>query len=370
MDSYQACTELRRPFPQPAQEFDSLAPASSTAGWRLELRSCSPLDSRTGGGNPHDDKYGRSDCALSTLNLIETGSRPSELRNKMSAGFIFPPNGNFSIESNNQTINAFDTLYIQYSSSWSALNLTLFCTESTTDLNYWYWNVPSNPISPAGTYAVGTIESAGSGTAQYPTTCHFKLTQYGDNDNGISGEVFSVTSQAASSTTYQPTSSSAASTQAASSTTHQPTSTSAASLSDATTSPTTTLSSAAASAVGLSTGAEAGIGIGVVAAIFILAAIAFICFRRRQKRKSTVPYRSPEKAAYFNQNPNAPLLPIQEHTDTIYQKTDTFVDQRPPVFEMSDSSRAELYDSRNDAAHPHELYDAASDAGRRHELSS
>jgi len=55
-------------------------------------------------------------------------------------------------------INVSDTLYLQYNSSWLALNLTLFYLEGTTSSQWQYLNVQENPILNAGTNNFDTIK--------------------------------------------------------------------------------------------------------------------------------------------------------------------------------------------------------------------
>jgi hypothetical protein len=201
----------------------------------------------------------------------------------MAAEFIYPTRGNFSLENNNQVINVFDTLFVQYSSTWRALNLTIFCLEGATSTQYEFLNVPGNPILASGIYKFGTIDAVGFDISQYPTKCSFKLTKYGDNDSALGGEEFWVTSNAATSTTYEPTPTATA---AATTTTTQSVMTTgtvgiAASTSSGNPSQT---DSPANTSSGLSAGAKAGIGIGAAAVSLLILALVFIIFRQRRKK--------------------------------------------------------------------------------------
>lgn len=202
----------------------------------------------------------------------------------MAAEFIYPTHGNYSSENNDRMINVFDTLYVQYRSSWLSLNLTLFCLQGTTSSSYQYINVQGNPILATGLYRFGTIQSYNFGINQYPTMCNLKLTKYRDNDVGLNGENFWVTSDAASSTTFQPGSSTSASI----TTTQSGTATGQVSVVTTTISSPTSSQTLGASSAGLSTGAQAGIGVGVaLAALGILAFIAsFLLLRRRRGRSN------------------------------------------------------------------------------------
>ena len=269
----------------------------------------------------------------------------------MAAEFIYPTRGNFSDENNNQMINMFDTLYVKYNSSWSSLNLTLFCLDSTTSTQWQYLDVQGNPILASGTYNFGTIQAVNFDINQYPTNCHFKLTEYGNNDDALNGESFWVTSDAALSTTFQPTStaitsgSGAATTQSAKSTglasVAASTSSSRTSTSSLTTNPTT---SPAPASSGLSTGAKAGIGVGVAAAVLIISALLFIIWHMQRKAQTNEQNNAHEKPEL----PGSTLgvADAEMHTPNNFQ---------PYKHEMEGSRWAELEGAQHGPSYRHEL---------------
>jgi hypothetical protein len=234
----------------------------------------------------------------------------------MAAEFIYPARGNFSAENNDKMINVFDTLYVQYRSTWPSLNLTLFCLEGTTSANWYYLNVQSNPILASGTFKFGTIQSYNFNINQYPTMCKFKLTKYQDNDNGLNGEDFWITSNAASATIFQPASSASSS----GGTTQSAKSTGPASvLASPSSSPTTTTTQTSSSAhSGLSTGAKAGVGIGVtVAVLSVLALIFLLIWRRRRKGQSIKRNNTYEKAELPSDDTTNNLQPYKHKVDSM-----------------------------------------------------
>lgn len=121
----------------------------------------------------------------------------------MTAHFIYPPRGNFSVLNNNQAINIFDDLIVQYETPFAFLNLTCFCLNSqTNDGSYSVWNVPSLPGT--GIYNFGAIKSQDTQFVRFPTACSFKLAKFGDDGSAAGGDPFSVTSDASHSTTFSP----------------------------------------------------------------------------------------------------------------------------------------------------------------------
>ncbi|KAI0140279.1 hypothetical protein BJ166DRAFT_598109 [Pestalotiopsis sp. NC0098] len=232
----------------------------------------------------------------------------------MATEFVYPPGGNFSTANDDRYLNVFDDLYIEYTSSYTSLNITLFCLRTTTSTAYQVFNAEDNPLTGSGMYHFGSIQSHNVEIYQFPSRCHFKLTDSGNNDDALSGEGFEVSSDAASSTTFSPSSSStstATSTSASSgtvasvqatttdATTAAPTSSSSSSSSSSTlsSSPTATASQASSTpqpSVGLSTAAAAGIGVGAAAVVLVLAAMLFMFFRKRRKTATAGPDMSPE----------------------------------------------------------------------------
>lgn len=214
------------------------------------------------------------------------------------ASFIYPPRGNFSAVAPSGNVNIYDTLEITYNSTWSALNLTLFCLSGSTATDYQVWNVKGNPILASGTYQLESIDSVGFDIYQFPTNCSFKLTKYGDNDIAVGGKDFRLVSEEGTSTTYRMTSTSSDSaytTQTATGdlgpvTKSTSTSATAGSISssdpNSTSSPTVTSTSTpepVTEATGLSTGAKAGIGIGVAVVILVIAVLCFMVLRLRKR---------------------------------------------------------------------------------------
>lgn len=233
------------------------------------------------------------------------------------ASFIYPPDGNFSAVAPSGLINYFDTLEITYTSSWSALNLTLFCLIGDSSSDYGVWQAPGNPLAASGTYRLTDVALAGFTIKKFPAPCSFKLTQYGDNSVAEGGDNFEVVSQTGTSTTYSSTASPAPSSSSSSSTstTLESSTTQSQSISTtqtATTESTSTTASASRAAgtsatnsssapsstssagtltaghvsqqeAGLSTGAKAGIGIGIAVAVLAILALCVVVFRLRRK---------------------------------------------------------------------------------------
>lgn len=264
------------------------------------------------------------------------------------ATFVYPPKGNFSTANGNRMINTFDVLYIEYESSWDRLNLTLFCLQGTTSTTYQYLNVEGNPILGDGLYRFGDIESRKFNIPQYPSECHFKLTKFGDNAIALDGGHFFVTSDAASSTTFQPSStSSAASTQGIGSSapakaSAAATSSAASASSSSSASSTASGSSANSGGGGLSTGASAGIGVGVAAGVILFAVLAFILIKRRR--------RTPNEIAP-TEKPELPADSVVKSQDMKYGPNPGGVYNH----EMEGVSRAELENPQQPHAQRHEL---------------
>jgi hypothetical protein len=192
----------------------------------------------------------------------------------MAAQIIYPPLGNFSAANNGQMINVYDVLYIQYTSTWPSLNFIFFCLRDATSTQYFYVNAPSNPILASGTYKFGSIQAAGFSFDQLPVGCHFMLSDPSNGADALNGQGFYVTSNSASSTTFQPATATAG--PGATTTTQGGTRTSgvAASTSTSTTTPSS----------GLSTGAKAGIGVGVAVAVLLISALLFVIWHMRQRQ--------------------------------------------------------------------------------------
>ena len=213
----------------------------------------------------------------------------------MAAEFIYPTRGNFSDENNNQMINVFDLLYVEYNSSWVSANLTLYCYIGDPGLTWQYTDAAGNPLLASGTYRFGTIHTIGFAINQYPTNCHFKMSDAGADV--LNGETFWITSNAASSTTFQPslnaisTGSGAAITQSAKSTGPASIGVSGTqSSSHAFATSQANNNSTTESSHGLTKGAVAGVGVGIT--LFGLAAIAalvyiWLTWRKRKLQRTT-----------------------------------------------------------------------------------
>lgn len=220
--------------------------------------------------------------------------------------FVWPIDGNFAnIVPSGTTVNMFDTLEIDYSSTWSALNFTLFCQIGDVSTDYGVWQAPSNPMAASGTYRLTSIYTAGFDIVKFPTECAFRITEYGDADTYNAGQFFQVVSQPGTSTTYESTSTATAAssssasqssgtpasatstsgtTASASSGSSSSASASSTSTSSSSSSPATTITPVAQQSV-LSTGAKAGIGVGVAAVVLIIAALCFVVFRLRRRHR-------------------------------------------------------------------------------------
>lgn len=234
--------------------------------------------------------------------------------------FVWPPNGNFAYVVPSNSVNIFDTLEISYTSTWNALNFTLFCQIGDVSSDYGVWQAPGNPMTASGTYRLSSIFTAGFDIVKFPTKCAFRITEYGNSDVYNAGQFFEVVSDPGTSTTYLPTSTATSSTSSTSSTqtsggtatttspaTSQATGHSSASLSS---SATATPSSSASSATTvnpvaqqneLSTAAKAGIGVGAAIAVLVIAALCFflVTLRRRKKRTASGRSTNSEKEAPF-----------------------------------------------------------------------
>lgn len=250
------------------------------------------------------------------------------------AVFSYPPSGNFSDVAPSGLVNIFDTLEVTYTSAWDALNLTLFCLANDVPSDYQVWQVPTNPLPAVGSYRLESIYAVGFSIYKFPTWCSFKLTNHGDNDIARGGENFQVVSIPGTSTTYRSTvtatatSSPAPTLTSATSATQTPsvasTSTSSTTPQTATSSylsssslsssasltassisfttsehpPSSTFSSTSSTSptivskpigqeAGLSTGAKAGVCIGVGLVLLIIATLCFMVFRLRRKINRT-----------------------------------------------------------------------------------
>lgn len=236
--------------------------------------------------------------------------------------FVWPPNGNFAYVVPSNSVNIFDTLEISYTSTWSALNFTLFCQIGDVSTDYGMWQAPANPMTASGTYRLNSIFTAGFDIVKFPTECAFRITEYGNSEVYNAGQFFEVVSDPATSTTYLPTSTPTSSISSTASL--QTSGSSAATTSTATahttgktsaypsSSTTATSSSSASSGTivkpvvqqnELSTGAKAGIGVGAAIAIIVIAALCFFLITLRRKRKRTAP-EAPAKfekeASFYN----------------------------------------------------------------------
>ncbi|KAF2997739.1 hypothetical protein E8E14_003990 [Neopestalotiopsis sp. 37M] len=262
----------------------------------------------------------------------------------MAAEFVYPTRGNFSTENNNRMINSFDDLYIEYTSSWSALNLTLFCLRDATTSDFSVFNAEDDPIAASGIYHFGSIYSLDSTIGRVaPERCNFKLTRYGDNDDALNGQNFWVSSDPTLPATYSPTSTSTTSATASAS----PATNTITQTTDTATVPSSSSSSPAATATqasaphkssGLSAGAAAGIGVGVALGVLIMAVAILFMFFRRRKAARAAPGESTE-------------TPPSEATKSEYYSQH----QQQDPQEMEATSPAELEHGQSVPVHRHEL---------------
>lgn len=253
----------------------------------------------------------------------------------MAAEIVYPTRGNYSLENSNRMISIYDTLYIQYNSSWDALTLTLYCLQNPTAGLWYYHDFPS--LSGSGTFKVGSVQAVGLDVYinQYPTNCHYRLARPPTLNELINGESFWVINNAASPTTFQPTTAT--------------TSISTASTPITTSTTTTTSSSASSSSTstaqpsrGLSTGAKAGIGVGVTATVLILAALLFIIWRMRRKtqmnrQESPLPQDNkylPRDSTY--EKAELPVGPLREQNFRPYKHEPQ---EQPVFYELEDARR-------------------------------
>lgn len=154
----------------------------------------------------------------------------------------------------------------------------------------------SNPILASGTYEINSIDSIGLDIYQYPTKCHFKLTQYGNNSNRLTGQIFNVVSEEGTSTTFKRGSTASGTTYSTQTATSGDLGTIATSVSasatgngSSTTMSLPTLSATPQASFGLSTGAKAGIGAGIAVVAVLIAALIGIIFVLQKKARSNKP---------------------------------------------------------------------------------
>jgi len=267
------------------------------------------------------------------------------------ATFIYPQNGTYFPDRTAGNVNTYDTLDVVYESSWEKLNLTLFCLTGSTSSDYKFWNVRGNPILPSGTYEIRSIDSIGFNIYQYPTICHFKLTEYGNNSNALSGQVFDVVSEEGTSTTFRQSSTASGTTDSTQVATSGDVGTIATSRSvTATTSGSSTATSlptqsvAAESSSGLSIGAKAGIGAGIAVVVVLIAALSAIVFVLRKKACRNKPVSSPDNVK--EDKPELPAYSAVGHNEsTRYYGS----------HEAGGSSRAEMEASQRQEKHTRPL---------------
>lgn len=259
------------------------------------------------------------------------------------AVFVYPSAGNFSYLTPSGLVNIFDTLEVAYTSTWDALNLTLFCKANDVPTDYQVWQAPYNPITASGTFRLESIYSVDFTIYSFPTWCSFKLTQYGNDEIARGGESFQVVSVPGTSTTYRSTviattlptptlSFTTTTTQSSTVTTvsHNSSASQTASLSYSTPSSYSSSASVVTSSIlqstiggvsattsstsptvsskpidrdfGASTGLKAGTSIGLGVLLLAIAALCFLVFRLRKKVNRSVQEDSqnlrPELPAY------------------------------------------------------------------------
>lgn len=228
--------------------------------------------------------------------------------------FLWPPNGSFAYAVSSGSVNIFDTLEIQYTSTWSALNFTLFCQIGDVSTDYGVWQAPGNPMSPTGIYRLASIYTAGFDIVKFPTECAFRMTEYGDANTYNAGQFFQVISDPGVSTTYLPTSTSTTGAASQSSSTSEGTASSTNPSSTQTTNsvgvdstPIVSSSSSTITSVSstnnataipsssstttipvsqqatLSTGAKVGIAIGFILTAALVAGLCFLLFGLRRR---------------------------------------------------------------------------------------
>ncbi|KAK5103424.1 hypothetical protein LTS08_002839 [Lithohypha guttulata] len=141
--------------------------------------------------------------------------------------FIWPPEGDFGVIAklaSQEAVNTFDTLIFDWESPFDAVRLILVCLEHGTNI----FESNSTQLFNSGPYEIGDVWGISSldflglsDYATYPTSCEIVLKDWEATDDppdlgfngttqyGTIGHLFLVTSNDATSTTYEPTRSTA-----------------------------------------------------------------------------------------------------------------------------------------------------------------
>lgn len=218
----------------------------------------------------------------------------------MTIEFIYPTRGNFSLEhSIVQPVNVYDILYFQWNSTWQQVWIGLFCYDSG---NIW----GQQYVSGCGTYEWGAIRNPSGNNPNI--SCAFQIRNAGGNSpagqDTLNGESFSITTNAASSTTFQPDSTPSCS--ATTSTQSTQSTISSGKNAQSTISPDTTTQSTTSPR--LSTGAIVGISMGAVVAFLTISALLLIIWWMNQKLQAS----RPTQHGGITKSARAPSEPLRE----------------------------------------------------------
>ncbi|EXJ57457.1 hypothetical protein A1O7_07805 [Cladophialophora yegresii CBS 114405] len=182
------------------------------------------------------------------------------------------------------TLNNIDEIQIGYRTVWGSVNLTVFCEMGEASNEFSLARI--NKLQSNGTYAIAPIQ-AGMEIPYFPSHCNFVLCNAENNTDYTTGAGFTMVSTKGPATTYAlavtqaATASPSAGNSPTSTVSHTESITTGAAVVTSST-PDQTAAPASNHSDGLSSGGKAGIAIGVILGVALIAAI-FFYFRMKRR---------------------------------------------------------------------------------------